>query len=174
MAVVKKVKIKKTKEVVEELPVKLNWRVDPVFSIDGSSTHRTLDSAINEFTEDLNTSFSLSTQEYSEDIVPYFELEFTFERLPFCCGITEIGNLNISNSSTKNKRIFVNEIIQEFFDRLGKKLKGHTFIINTNGKDFCTDLELILSKCKDSWTMVKEFVNSNSKNTIKMWISNND
>lgn len=101
--------------------------------------------------------------------INYIDLQNTFnsisipmEDAPYCCGIREIGEL-------RN----INFISQKAFNYLvkGLLLSNYTFIINTNGEKASLSWDEKLEKCK-MFTCVKEFINPNSKNPIKIWISN--
>lgn len=103
-------------------------------------------------------------------VVKYFAAEnkivvIEFELLGFstCCGMTEIGNLNATDSTG----------ITELLDSIASSNKGHTYMITTNGRNASKYYEAALAKCK-YWTKVKSFVNKNSKNTIQVWMSNNE
>jgi len=84
--------------------------------------------------------------------------------LPFCCGIMEIGQLSLRKEFPKN-------ILKGVLDAFVFNQK-FTFVINTNGKDSSIQVEAALKECKN-WTLVKTFESPNTKNTIKMWVSNN-
>jgi len=102
------------------------------------------------------------------------EINISTNLLPYCCGVVEIGELSYS---FKHRLVPVFELkaikeLSNFLDKL-VEYKGKTFMINTNGKNSSVMFEKALAKCKN-WVLVKEFVNFNSNNTIKMWISNNE
>jgi hypothetical protein len=99
------------------------------------------------------------------------KIEFCINRLPYCCGILELGSLNHKRITPNAELVAIKEV-SSFLDKF-VEYKGLTFMINTNGKAPCILFEKALAKCKN-WVLVKEFVNSNSNNTIKMWISNNE
>jgi len=89
-------------------------------------------------------------------------INFAIERLPHCCGLKEIGDLDD-----------IDFISQKAFNILMKGLliSNYTFIVNTNGEKTSQTWDEKLTKSK-MFTLVKEFVNPSSKNPIKVWISN--
>ncbi len=91
---------------------------------------------------------------------------FSISQLPHCCGINEIGEFSLTNGFNIKQ---LTEILDLLVSNSGS---GKTAIINTNGRESSIMLEEALLKCK-RWVLVKSFINSNSKNTVKMWISNN-
>lgn len=91
---------------------------------------------------------------------------FTISGMPHCCGISEFGNLTASLDLNVNKSADV-------IDCLIESSKGHTVIVNTNGDSQSRRWDSILTKSK-YFKVVKKFVNSNSRNTITVWMSNND
>jgi len=100
-----------------------------------------------------------------------FTLEFDdrkisgqMSELPHCCGIYEIGNLSID-------RVFPQKAFNELMN--GFCAEGFTLCVNTVTTSISDRTwASLLEKCP-SFTEVKSFVNPNSKNTIRMWISNN-
>jgi hypothetical protein len=81
-----------------------------------------------------------------------------------CCGVIELGNLKATNVDN----VHINHILNNILSVSG----GRTVIINTNGKQDNVLYEKALAVNKN-FTLVKTFVNPSSKNTIKMWVSNN-
>jgi len=96
------------------------------------------------------------------------DLEYTVEELPFCCGIYELGNLQISNAQKS-----IQNDLTKYLDLLVANTKHKTLMINTNGIDASKFIEESLIKCKN-WTAAKKFRNGTGGNTITMWVSNND
>lgn len=94
------------------------------------------------------------------------EVYITYNSLPHCCGVYELGEL----STSKNIPIIE---LTKVLDTIVCKNNNFTLIINTNGINDSIIFEKALSKCK-YFNLVKSFKNANSKNTIKMWVSNND
>ena len=49
-------------------------------------------------------------------------------------------------------------------------------MINSNGKGFCSFIDAFFAtkQGKEKFTLVKSFVNINSKNTINIYLSNNE
>lgn len=93
-----------------------------------------------------------------------FAIGFETTVLPHCCGIFEVGNLEISSK-------FPLKQFEELFSNLLNNHKGYTYMINTNGKDASKTFETLLSKT-NLFTPVKRFKNANSGNIITIWISN--
>ena len=93
-------------------------------------------------------------------------LSFTFNRLPHCCGIFEIGDLSIGS-------LFPTTELTKILDTIVNNITNRTLILSTNGVSTSIWFEKALSECKE-WTLVKQFKNSNSGNTVKLWVSNND
>lgn len=93
------------------------------------------------------------------------KLKYMEQHLPYCCGILELGGIQIANPDTSE--------LTKYFDLLVAFTKNKTLIINTNGRGSSITMEKALVKCKN-WTAVKKFVNRSSRNTITMWVSNND
>lgn len=93
------------------------------------------------------------------------QINFSISVLPHCCGISEFGDISVNTKSDI-------QMLTKFLDEIVNSVKGHTFIINTNGIDDSARYEKALANCKN-WTLVKTFKNANSGNTIKMWISTN-
>lgn len=96
----------------------------------------------------------------------YTDFKFNISETVYCCGISEIGELSIEGGNP----LCIPGLIK-ILDAI--ITPGHTYILSTNGKNDSLIFEKALEKCK-YWTMVKSFVNKNSRNTIKMWISNNE
>lgn len=94
------------------------------------------------------------------------KLEWEVQNFLYCCGCSELGELKVSSG-------FPVPAITTLLDKLVAQTKGHTFIMTTNGVGTNIPFEKALMKC-ENWTLVKVFKNKNSKNTIKMWISNNE
>ncbi len=90
---------------------------------------------------------------------------FMSMNLPFCCGVIEIGDLKCSSNIELKD-------LQDFVEGLPTLCKGCTLIINTNGQQPSIMFEKVLPKCKN-WVLIKTFKNQ-GRNTIKMWVSNND
>lgn len=154
MATTSKNKVAKIKKVTpKEIITWLDWNNSPVNLAD---MQKVIENA-----EEKEEEVYLQKSNYKRNTV---DLCFSPTRLPHCCGIVELGDLTI------NKRITQSD----FNDIMGAihAIKGKTFIINTNGISNSVIWESLLVKCP-YFTMVKSFVNSNSENTIKMWISNN-
>ena len=93
-------------------------------------------------------------------------IKFYLSSTRFCCGIIELGELNVNVREQDHK-----ENLYELINLLPEMIVNKTLMINTNGQGVCIKYEEALSKTKN-WTLVKEFKNT-TKNTIKMWISNN-
>lgn len=92
-------------------------------------------------------------------------LWFAQEELPYCCGIIEFGDLQTrGNIPQKN--------FNELMALKLHSLSGVTVMINTINSEGLKHFEDLLTKCP-YFVLVKEFINPNSKNTIKMWVSNN-
>lgn len=83
--------------------------------------------------------------------------------LPNCCGIYELGGISFNT--------FKDEI--KFFNALAICRTGKTLMINTINTGQTATLAAVLAKCSN-WTLVKTFVNIGSRNTIKIWMSNNN
>lgn len=90
-------------------------------------------------------------------------LNFCFNDLPFCCGISEIGSI-----------YYKGEIpgIEYFLDQLAILFKGKTLMINTIQTGDSSAIANHLQKCVN-WTKVKTFKNNSTPNTITIWISRN-
>jgi len=86
--------------------------------------------------------------------------------LPYCCGVFELGEISVSRD------INITDVTK-VLDTLVTKNTNFTLMINTNGIEDSIIFEKALAKCK-YFTLVKTFKNRNSKNIIKMWVSNND
>lgn len=93
------------------------------------------------------------------------KLVFEVNGLPYCCGTYEFGHLEASLDFPQSA---FNSIMEQLLS-----YKGKTIVINTNGKDDSIMWEKLLKGSK-MFTDVKKFVNSGSKNTITMWVSNNN
>ncbi len=92
-------------------------------------------------------------------------INFHTSQLPHCCGIIELGDIQCSKDiDSKTLITILNGIVNI--------VKGKTLIINTNGQESSINFETVLPKCKN-WVLVKTFKNS-GRNTIKMWVSNNE
>jgi hypothetical protein len=98
----------------------------------------------------------------------YFDFETN--TLLNCCGVVEIGAINLSKNFPEKDVLTILEYLLSIYTK--DNGKSYTFIINTNGKNDCVRFEQILAKCK-YFTLVKTFTNINSGSTIKMWISKN-
>lgn len=90
-----------------------------------------------------------------------FEVEVN--ELPHCCGIYELGKILF--------KPFKDEV--KFFNALAICKKGKTLMINTINTGQSAELSKVLAKCSN-WTLVKTFINSGSRNEIKIWMSNNN
>jgi len=108
-----------------------------------------------------------------DEILDGFDLKFnnqilygSVERVPYCCGILEIGDIKV------DKNFNIPELTK-FLDLITNQEKGITLMINTNGKADCIIFEKALAKCKN-WICVKSFKNANSNNIISMWVSKNE
>ncbi len=91
-------------------------------------------------------------------------VSFDVAMLPNCCGVLEIGHLNVANT-------FPVEELTNLLDLSVQEAGGRTLIMNTNGKSDSIIFEMAIVKCK-YWSLVKTFKNTTG-NTIKMWVSNN-
>lgn len=116
------------------------------------------DTFTNDIIEEIEANFGAVSITYDGK-----RIEFACGELPMCCGIREIGNLDIEK-----------EFPQKAFNELmtGILTTQLTFVINTNGRGPSLIYEVLLAKCP-SFQLVKTFKNPNSKNTIKMWVSTN-
>lgn len=128
------------------------------------------------YDEDLETGFNTAEQAaagiilknmQNEEVVMLINnkfLQFEACPMPACCGITELGSLAAQEGiNTKDAANFIDALV----------IKGHTIIVNTNGVGGSLRWDSILTKCK-YFEIVKRFKNSNSKNMINVWMSNND
>lgn len=88
------------------------------------------------------------------------------EQLPYCCGVSEIGNFSMNKCNDFNSDHI--DAISELFTEIAKR--HNSLIINTNGYGTCVFLEKVLEK-NNNWLLVKTFINPSSGNTIKMWIN---
>lgn len=156
MAVVNKVKTVKVKG-IDEIFFKYYSNNSDIESNDLS------DLIIREISEEGVDSFSITINNKNK---AYNNLMIATEALPFCCGIREIGELNISKTTDVKD-------VKTLFDTLVTLTKGNTYIVNTNGNASSKLVDAALAT-SSLWTLVKTFKNSNSGSTIKMWISNND
>lgn len=95
------------------------------------------------------------------------KFSYTTQQLPHCCGIIELGNLNLIPNGDKTTEL------TKYLDLLVASKPGKTLMINTINFGSCIALEVALAKCKN-WVAVKKFVNKSSKNTITIWLSNNE
>jgi hypothetical protein len=91
---------------------------------------------------------------------------FESEELTDCCGVLVLSSLFAVNSKKYNYKDLI-----EALDLLVKH-NTLTLQITTNGKNGNATWEKALEQ-SEYWTMVKEFKNPNTGNTIKMWVSNN-
>jgi hypothetical protein len=89
---------------------------------------------------------------------------FNLQVLPHCCGVYEVGSLEVS-SKFKG--------LSQILDGLAVANAGLTLIMNTNGRDASLLFEEALVKCK-YWTKIKRFLNKNSGRHITVWMTNND
>lgn len=121
--------------------------------------------------EALQKDFDLtSSQTYQEFTCDEAEFSFDTEEVRYCCGVIEIGNINLdTNFPEKDVLTILEYLLSNWTKNDGK---CYTFIINTNGKNDCIRFEKILVKSKH-FALVKTFTNINSGSTIKMWISKN-
>jgi hypothetical protein len=90
----------------------------------------------------------------------------SIQTVAYCCGIPELGDLRCNTGFTDLSKVL---------DRIAssKNIKGKTVMMNLNGVADCKVLSAALNKCVN-WTKVKTFKNANSKNTIEIWLSNNE
>ncbi len=157
MATVKQIKSNNTlvkETIVKRYPIYFNEDSDEeVFTI--KEVLNTLSSFGEEDREKIRISYKNKTSIIGFESIP----------LPYCCGVIEIGNLQCSNNIELKD-------LQELIDGLPILSKGKTLIMNTNGQQPSVMFEKVLPKCKN-WVLVKTFKN-NGRNTIKMWVSNND
>ena len=99
---------------------------------------------------------------YEKDICT--ELCITGSQLPYCCGLSELGELSCDKGFPG---------FSEILDFIAVDNKGHTFIMNTNGKGSSIHFERELAKCK-YWTKIKQFKNASGGNTITVWMTNTE
>lgn len=144
-------RITKNKKAVSTVPV---VKFTPHYELDGD----TIDDISDIFDSEGNWDLDYVTKERS------FNSDFSLEPLPMCCGISEVGNLSVSDNHPK---------LTEILDVLVASNKGKTLILNTNGDRVSLIYDKALTKCK-YWTLVKSFKNSGTGNTIKVWMSNNE
>jgi hypothetical protein len=96
------------------------------------------------------------------------EFNCRVDEAPYCCAVLELGDITVSHTFPQvafNKLMKV--ATKKWQDHKGATV-NYGIMINTNGKD--THLEELLSKCPH-FKLVKTFINPNSGNTIKMWVS---
>lgn len=96
-----------------------------------------------------------------------YNVNFNTDSIPYCCGILEIGQLGCTNTIPNNL------LAKVLDDIINSNCKGITFMINTNGVGNSRKYEAALVLC-ENWTKVKTFKSASSKNTITMWVSNNE
>ncbi len=91
-------------------------------------------------------------------------IEFEISQIPHCCSIYELGKLIVND-----------KFPQKGFNKLINILltPGTTYIVNTNGKNSSVRWEQLLAKNK-YFTCVKQYISQETKNTISMWVSNNE
>lgn len=161
MAIVKKVVISKKEKKLSNYPI---------YYINGESTNSLDDlvkvylrDTIEDYDDDFNLKIDISINSNTR-VKP--SVKMNFQKQAFCCGIYELGSLIISPS-------FPNNELTKILDSISNSIRGRTLLLNTNGREASIAFEKALSNCKE-WTLVKAFKNSNSGNTIKMWVSNND
>ena len=115
--------------------------------------------------------FDVNQQLITDNFDSTFNLEFNgkhivgeISELPHCCGVYEIGDLGINPT-------FPQEAFNELMN--GFLTKGYTLCVNTVSVSASNKTWASLLASCPLFTEVKSFVNPNSKNTIRMWISNN-
>ena len=155
---VKKVVVKKVAAKKVEKPLyRMNGRnYNNVSSI--------IDSIISDVEDDPDSSFDCN-------ILDQY-VTFTFQQNSFCCGLLEIGNLEISGSSTGKSSAAFLKAFSDLMNELVNIKEGNSLMLTTNGKNSSVYFEKVLAK-SESWTAIKSFKNSNSGNTVTIWISNN-
>ena len=118
-----------------------------------------------ELTKDLWSVFYFMFDDRVELKIDSKVFNFTVSGIPYCCGISEFGELSASRALNIDKA-------SDVIDCIIERHKGHTFMVNTNGNASSRIWDAILTKSK-YFNCVKAFKNANSGNTIKVWISNN-
>jgi len=112
----------------------------------------------------------LSESNYIPEILYYssrsnaMRLDASLEDLPYCCGVTELGEIRIDSN-------FPEECIKGFVKTLFDEFAG-CLIINTVSDSYCKPLQDVLD-VSPYFTCVKIFDNPNTSRTIKMFVSNN-
>lgn len=99
-------------------------------------------------------------------------VRFRFNQNTFCCGLIEIGELEISGPPAGKTSTAFLKAFSDLINELINVKEGNTLMLTTNGRDSSVYFEKVLSK-SESWTAIKSFRNSNSGNTVTIWISNN-
>lgn len=93
-------------------------------------------------------------------------LSFTSAQLPFCCGIIEIGDIDVDKGLLAKR---LDNVFKAFFEAV-KLIHGKAIIINLNMADSsCRTFDLYIKENK-SFKEVISFINSSTSNTIKTYI----
>lgn len=106
---------------------------------------------------------------YDDDFTINYKNKRIFEiykkGLAGCCAISLLHTYWVKSNITVDKKTVIKSLLTEVV----KRTKGHTYMINVVKDD---DMDKILSDCT-VFTCVKEFVNSNTQNIIRIYLSNN-
>lgn len=140
--------------------------------------------------EDIEETFiSIKEMFENEEVCSYFketEVEFVVEKegrkmfsfeineFTHCCGAIILGTFDWPQKLTPVYWTTVEEDIVEIMNTIPQLTanKGRTLTCTTATKTSSEYLGEALEKC-DFWTPVKSWVNTNSKNTVTLWVSNN-
>ncbi len=113
-----------------------------------------------------NLNLTIEDEEVVEVSLNGLNVGFDIKTTTYCCGLLELGELSCDLQIAPIE-------LTKLLDYCVQRVNGKTLMINTNGVGYSKVFEQALAKCK-YFKLVKTFINDNSGNTVKIWISNND
>lgn len=118
-----------------------------------------------------DTNHNINAQLFNKNGYRVMYMECEAQRLPYCCGVNEIGNLRITKMSTLNRNVY-----DLFLQRVLLYMKGQAkekrrpVIFCSNGNESCTTLENAIVNFPH-YKLVSTTINPGSSNTIRVYIT---
>jgi len=97
-------------------------------------------------------------------------IDSTIAELPYCCGVEELGEISYNRPSSESVRTACKEIVLAVIQNIDKTIIVNTSTSQKGKPSKSRNFEEYLSP--EWFTMVKEFTNPGTGNTIRMFVSN--